>query len=268
MNIVLTFRYPLMLPLVGKCARILGKSVNGGEIAEMPLKAAACRADRFTYNALDFGVPFAQPHSSFERGEFGNTPTILESKYMSDVTRILSKMAKGDTAASEALLPLVYEELRRLAVFRMSSEQPGQTLQPTALVHEAYIRLVGSTQENGWDNRGHFFAAAAEAMRRILVDNARRKSRQMHGGEMRRHDVDQMDELSAPEKSDQILSVHESLEKLESLNPTAATLVKLRYFAGFTNREAAEMLRVSPRKATQIWTYARSWLLADMEQQT
>ncbi len=186
---------------------------------------------------------------------------------MSDVTRILSKIAQGDASASEDLLPLVYEELRRLAMYRMSNEKPGQTLQPTALVHEAYIRLVGSIEGDGWNNRGHFFAAAAESMRQILVDNARRKSRQVHGGDMKRHDLDHIDEVSAPEKSEEILVVDASLEKLESVNSTAATLVKLRYFAGFTNSEAAEMLSVSPRKATQIWTYARSWLLADIEKQ-
>ena len=186
---------------------------------------------------------------------------------MSDVTQILSKIAQGDTAASEDLLPLVYDELRRLAVFRMSTERPGQTLQPTALVHEAYIRLIGSTEGESWSNRGHFFAAAAEAMRRILVDNARRKGRQVHGGEMKRHDLEEIGDISAPEKSAEILMIHASLEKLESVNPTAATLVKLRYFAGFTNHEAAEMLGVSARKATQIWTYARTWLLADIEKQ-
>ena len=187
---------------------------------------------------------------------------------MSDVTEILSKVARGDAAASEDLLPLVYDELRRLAVFRMANEKPGQTLQPTALVHEAYIRLVGSAEGDSWSNRGHFFAAAAESMRRILVDNARRKSRQIHGGKMKRHDLDHISDISAPEKSEEILMVDASLEKLESVNPIAATLVKLRYFAGFTNNEAAEMLGVSPRKATQIWTYARSWLLADIEKQS
>ena len=186
---------------------------------------------------------------------------------MSEVTQILSQIAQGDASASEDLLPLVYEELRRLAVYRMSSEKPGQTLQPTALVHEAYIRLVGSTEGESWNNRGHFFAAAAEAMRRILVDNARRKGREVHGGDMKRHDLDHIDDVSAPEKSEEILMVDASLEKLESVDLTAATLVKLRYFAGFTNNEAAEMLSVSPRKATQIWTYARSWLLNDIEKQ-
>ena len=186
---------------------------------------------------------------------------------MSDVTQILSKIAQGDSSASEDLLPLVYEELRQLAVYRMSKEKPGQTLQPTALVHEAYLRLVGSTQGENWENRGHFFAAAAEAMRRILVDNARHKNRQIHGGDMKRHDLDHIDDVSAPERSEEILMVDASLEKLDSVNPTAATLVKLRYFAGFTNNEAADMLGVSPRKATQIWTYARSWLLADIEKQ-
>ena len=187
---------------------------------------------------------------------------------MSDVTKMLSKIAEGDSSASEDLLPLVYDELRKLAMYRMSNEKPGQTLQSTALVHEAYIRLVGSKNGVGWNNRGHFFAAAAESMRRILVDNARRKSRQVHGGEMKRHDLNHIDEISATEKTDEMLAIDAALEKLEAVNPEAATLVKLRYSAGFTNNEAAEMLGVSPRKATQIWTYARTWLLAEIEKQT
>lgn len=187
---------------------------------------------------------------------------------MSDVTQILSKIEQGDASASTELLPLVYEELRKLAAYRLANEKPGQTLQPTALVHEAYIRLVGSAEGQSWDNRGHFFAAAAESMRRILVENARRKGRQIHGGGMKRHDLDQMAELSSDVKSDEILTVDAALERLEAVNSIASKLVKLRYFAGFNNSEAAEILGISPRKATQIWTYARSWLWTDIDKQS
>ena len=184
---------------------------------------------------------------------------------MTDVTSILSQIESGDPSAAEQLLPLVYEELRKLAAAKLAQEKPGQTLQATALVHDAYLRLIGPGEAQAFDNRGHFFAAAAEAMRRILVDKARRKGRLKHGAELVRHELDDID-IAAPAKPDEILAIDEALNKLESTNEIAAQLVKLRYFAGLTIREAAEVLGVSSRKANQIWAYARVWLLAEMGQ--
>ncbi len=182
---------------------------------------------------------------------------------MSEVTRILSAIGQGEPQAAEELLPVVYDELRKLAVHRLAQEKPGQTLQATALVHDAYIRLVDVEKSQDWNSRGHFFAAAAEAMRRILVENARRKSRSKRGGNLVRRQFDEID-IEAPVKSDEVLAIDESLDKLTSNNDTAARLVKLRYFAGLTNQEAADVLGISPRKANQIWAYARAWLLAEM----
>jgi RNA polymerase sigma factor (TIGR02999 family) len=182
---------------------------------------------------------------------------------MTDVTRILSAIEQGDASAAEQLLRLVYDELRKLASQKMAQEAPGQTLQATALVHEAYIQLVDVDQARHWDSRGHFFAAAAEAMRRILVQKARRKARQKHGGNLKRHDLDHV-EIVAPATPEEILAVHEALARLQSVNQPAAQLVKLRYFAGMTIPEAADSLAMSPRKANQLWTYARAWLLAEM----
>jgi RNA polymerase sigma factor (TIGR02999 family) len=182
---------------------------------------------------------------------------------MSDVTRILSAIEQGEQQAAEALLPLVYDELRKLAAAKLAQERPGQTLQATALVHEAYIRLVGVDQAQQWNSRGHFFAAAAEAMRRILVEKARRAGRSKRGGNLVRHDVDDVD-IATPVDPAQVLAIDEALGKLATHNRGAAELVKLRYFAGLTIREAAEVLGVSSRKADQIWAYARAWLLAEM----
>jgi RNA polymerase sigma factor (TIGR02999 family) len=180
---------------------------------------------------------------------------------MSDVTRILSAIEQGDPQAAEQLLPLVYDELRKLAAARLAQEKPGQTLQATALVHEAYLRLVGGGQK--WDGRAHFFAAAAEAMRRTLVESARRKGRAKRGGGLAAHSLEQV-AIPANEKPDQVLAIDEALTRLEANNGEAARLVKLRYFAGFSLREAAEILGVSPRKADQVWAYARAWLLAEL----
>jgi RNA polymerase sigma factor (TIGR02999 family) len=182
---------------------------------------------------------------------------------MNEVTRILSAVEQGDPHAAEQLLPLVYAELRKLAAQRLVQEKPGQTLQATALVHEAYLRLVGSDESQHWDSRGHFFAAAAEAIRRILVENARRKGRLKRGAEFARHDVHEI-EIVAPGKPADILAIDEALCKLESTNDVAARLVKLRYFAGLTVKQAAAALGVSSRKADQIWAYARVWLLAEI----
>ncbi|HUG20053.1 MAG TPA: ECF-type sigma factor [Planctomycetaceae bacterium] len=182
---------------------------------------------------------------------------------MSDVTQILGQIEDGDPSAAEKLLPLVYEELRKLAAARMADERSDHTLQATALVHEAYMRLVDVEKVQKWDSRGHFFAAAAEAMRRILVEKARFKSRQKHGGEIARIDNDVHD-LIAPSSPGEVLAVHDALDALESINEPAARLVKLRYFAGMTIPDAAEALAISPRKADQLWSYARAWLLAEI----
>ena len=178
---------------------------------------------------------------------------------MNDVTRVLSAIEHGDPAATEQLLPLVYDELRELAARRLAREKPGQTLQATALVHEAYLRLVDPDQSPGWDNRGHFFAAAAEAMRRILVDRARDKRRLRRGGGQRRIDLDLAEiPLDAPDAD--LMALDEALEKLEREDPACATLVKLRFFAGLTQEEAARSLGVGRRTADRHWAYAKAWL--------
>jgi RNA polymerase sigma factor (TIGR02999 family) len=179
---------------------------------------------------------------------------------MLDVTRILSQIESGDPKAAEQLLPLVYDELRKLAAAKLAHEKPGQTLSATALVHEAYLRLVGSQE---WDGKGHFFAAAAEAMRRTLVESARRKGRAKRGAGVAALDLGAI-EIVAPGKPDEVMAIDEALSKLESQNAVAAQLVKLRYFAGFSLREAAAALDVSSRKADQIWAYARAWLMAEI----
>jgi RNA polymerase sigma factor (TIGR02999 family) len=177
---------------------------------------------------------------------------------MTDVTRILTAIEQGDTRAAEQLLPLVYDELRKLAAEKMAREKPGQTLDATALVHEAYLRLVGGDRPQHWDGRGHFFAAAAEAMRRILVEAARRKGRIKHGGGRDREPGE--GDLPAPERPGRLLALDEALDRLAAGNAQAAELVKLRHFAGFSNAEAAALLGMSPRKANQVWAYARAWL--------
>lgn len=183
---------------------------------------------------------------------------------MSEVTRILSAIEQGDPSAAEQLLPLVYDELRKLAAQKLAQEKPGQTLQATALVHEAYLRLVGEDKGRHWDNRGHFFAAAAQAMRRILVDDARRKRTVRHGGQVRRLDVD-VDRLEDSRHADEILAVDEALEKLAQENPPVAQLVNLRYFAGMTLEEAAAALQISERTAYRYWEYARAWLQREID---
>jgi RNA polymerase sigma factor (TIGR02999 family) len=183
---------------------------------------------------------------------------------MSDVTRILEAIEGGDARAAGELLPAVYEELRRLAARRLAQERPGQTLQPTALVHEAYLRLVGSGDRNpaGWQGRAHFFAAAAEAMRRILIDNARRKAAERHGGERKRVELsDVIDDHRVPEPlSDDVLALDKALGKLAAEDPAKADLVKLRYFAGLTLEQAANTLGLSRATAARYWAYARAWL--------
>lgn len=178
---------------------------------------------------------------------------------MADVTQILSRIEHGDPEAAEQLLPLVYDELRKLAAVRMTEENPGQTLQATALVHEAYLRLVKGNPETHWDGRGHFFTAAAEAMRRILVENARKKNRLKRGGNRKRQDLDQVPVI-APEIHEDLIALDGALERLKTIDFQAVELVHLRYFVGMTNAEAAEVLGVSPRTADRLWAFARAWL--------
>ena len=178
---------------------------------------------------------------------------------MTDVTQILSRIESGDPTAAEQLLPLVYDELRRLAAQRLSHEKPGQTLQATALVHEAYLRLVDQEQPLSWNSRRHFFAAAAEAMRRILVERARCKHRLRHGGGLRRVDLDRLLEDSS-KADDNLLPLDEALERLATEESQAAEVVKLRYFAGLTIEETAIALKISVRTVNRHWAYARAWL--------
>src|SRR6516162_8947809 len=184
---------------------------------------------------------------------------------MSDVTGILSAIEQGDPHAAEHLLPLIYDELRKLAVQKLAQEKPGQTLQATALVHEAYLRLVDTEKVQQWNSRGHFFAAAAEAMRRILINRARDKGRQKRGGEWQRLELDRLavaDEASEEET----LAVDEALQRLEQHNKPCADLVKLRFFAGLTMEQAAVALGIAPRTAHRYWAFARAWLYDALRQ--
>ncbi|MCI0456622.1 MAG: ECF-type sigma factor [Gemmataceae bacterium] len=182
---------------------------------------------------------------------------------MNEVTRILSAVEQGDPGAAEQLLPLVYDELRKLAAQKLAQEKPGQTLQPTALVHEAYLRLVDVQKVQHWNSRGHFFAAAAEAMRRILIDNARLKRRPKRGGDRQRVDLDEA--CSVVESSlDDALALDEALARLAAQDPVKAELVKLRFFAGLTMSEAAGVLGISKATAERYWTFARVWLYAEL----
>jgi RNA polymerase sigma factor (TIGR02999 family) len=184
---------------------------------------------------------------------------------MADVTRLLDAAAAGDAKAAAEVLPLVYDELRKLAAARMADEKPGQTLQATALVHEAYLRLVGPADVARWDGRGHFFVAAAEAMRRILVENARRKRSAKHGGDLCREPLD-ADCIAAPEIADDLLALDEALTRLAATEPKVAKLVKLRYFTGLTIPQAAAQLQISPRTADAWWSYARAYLQAALQE--
>jgi RNA polymerase sigma factor (TIGR02999 family) len=184
---------------------------------------------------------------------------------MSDVTQILSQIESGDPHAADKLLPLLYDELRKLAAQKLVHEKPGQTLQATALVHEAYVRLVEVDRSQHWNSRGHFFGAAAEAMRRILVENARRRARAKHGGDRIREEL-ASSQVAAPEIDVDLLALDEALERLAEHDAPSAELVKLRYFAGLTIPQAAEILGVSPRKADFIWSFARAWLRREIEE--
>jgi RNA polymerase sigma factor (TIGR02999 family) len=185
---------------------------------------------------------------------------------MIEITRVLDDVRRGKAGAAAELLPLVYDELRKLAAAKLAREAPGQTLEATALVHEAYLRLVGSpvadapgSPEPQFDHRGHFFAAAAEAMRRILVENARRKKAEKHGGGLQRHDAAEMP-IAAPEPAEDLVALDEALDQLAALDPVKAELVKLRYFAGLTIEQAADALGISPATAKRYWAYSRAWL--------
>jgi RNA polymerase sigma factor (TIGR02999 family) len=185
---------------------------------------------------------------------------------MNEVTQILSGIEAGDPHAAEQLLPLVYDELRKLAAQKLAQEKPGQTLQATALVHEAYLRLVDVDKVRPWNSRGHFFAAAAEAMRRILVDQARQKLSLRGGGRLQRQPIEEL-EIEAPEAAVDIMAVHEALERFQGVDAMAAELVKLRYFAGLTTRQAAEALGISTSTADRTWAYARAWLHTALKQE-
>ena len=194
------------------------------------------------------------------------TPAAVMLDVMSDVTGILSAIEQGDPAAAEQLLPLVYDELRQLALQRLAQEKPGQTLQATALVHEAYLRLVDVDQAQHWNSRGHFFAACAEAMRRILVEQARRRAALKRGGASAREALD-ASAIAAPQPDDELLAVHDALDDLTRTDAQAATLVKLRFFGGMTMAEAADAVGLPVRTAQDLWAYARSWLRSRMRPQ-
>jgi RNA polymerase sigma factor (TIGR02999 family) len=181
---------------------------------------------------------------------------------MSEVSRVLEAIAEGDAQAARQLLPLVYDELRRLAAHKLGREKAGNSLQPTALVHEAYLRLVGDTGKGrSFRDRGHFFAPAATAMRRIIIDRARRQQARKHGGGLRRQPLDG---VAAPEPDDDLLALDEALQKLAGQDPVKARLVELRYFAGLTGEQAAEVLQISPTTADRHWAYARAWLRTEI----
>lgn len=183
----------------------------------------------------------------------------------SEVTRILVAIEEGDRQAANQLLPLVYEELRRLASHKMTQEKAGQTLQPTALVHEAFLRLIGGEDQKQWDGRGHFFAAAAEAMRRILIENARKRNAEKRGGKLARCELDEQDAVLDAEDYDTLLSLDDALTKLSREDASLAKLVELRYFTGLTIDETSKILGISPRTTKRNWAYARAWLKREMD---
>jgi RNA polymerase sigma factor (TIGR02999 family) len=184
---------------------------------------------------------------------------------MSELTRILDAIGEGDPQAASELLPLVYDELRKLATYRLANEKPGQTLQATALVHEAFLRLVDVNRPQHWNSRGHFFAAAAEAMRRLLVEKARRKKRVRHGGDCRRVDLD-TELYVSDDADDSLLALDEALERLAVQDPEVAQVVKLRYFAGLTIEQTAAAMSISARNVSRHWTYARAWLYQQLNE--
>lgn len=186
---------------------------------------------------------------------------------MSDITLLLEKIEQGDSRAPEQLLPLVYDELRKLASAKLANEKPGLTLQATALVHEAYVRLVDVDYSQPWTSRKHFFAAAAEAMRRILTDRARRAKRPKHGGDLQRVPLD-VDAVATPEVDGNVEALDQALERFAQIDPDACELVKLRYFAGLSMHEASTVLEISPRTADRLWAYAKAWLLSEIQSES
>src|SRR5437016_1141505 len=208
------------------------------------------------------GGPLASKPTWSKHCNCSTTSAFFSVSPMSDVTRILSAIEQGNPHAAEQLLPLVYDELRKLAAAKLAQEKPGQTLQATALVHEAYLRLVDADQAPHWNGRGHFFAAAAEAMRRILVDNARRKQADKHGGDRLR--VDLPEDLAAEARSNDLVALDEALSRLERHDPDAARLVKLRYFAGLSHQDAAAALGISRGAADRLWVLGRAWLFRQL----
>ncbi|PWU21381.1 MAG: RNA polymerase subunit sigma [Verrucomicrobia bacterium] len=193
----------------------------------------------------------------------GNNPSDLASSSAGDVTRLLNAAENGDLKAAEDLLPLVYDELRKLAASKMAQERPDQTLQPTALVHEAWLRMLGGSAPQ-WKGRAHFFGAAAEAMRRILIENARRKQARRHGAGQPKLDIAQL-EIAAPQPDEELLAISDALEKFASRDKQKAELVKLRYFVGMTTEEAAEVLGISVPTADRWWNFSRAWLFDEIE---
>src|SRR5262245_41364058 len=243
-----------------------------GRIASRTRRMSSARSGRAAGGAVDHSdrLVFLAWHPATPRGltprrwPVAAAAVILDR--MSEVTRILCAIERGDPAAADQLLPLVYDELRKLAAWKLAREQPGQTLQATALVHEAYLRLVGGVPDAHWDGRGHFFAAAAEAMRRILVENARRKGRLRHGGGLSKRPL-AGDEpaVAPPADATDLLALDEALHRLEVASPRRARLVTLRYFAGLTLPQAAELLGISRSTAEADWTYAKAWLKRELE---
>ncbi len=222
-------------------------------LAQLPAKTPACRCPFLA------GCPVVLGYT----GETRTDSPVARVVATSEVTRILSVIAQGDACAAEQLLPLVYSELRKLAAEKIAREKPGQTLEATALVHEAYVRLVDVDRPQSWNSRGHFFAAAAEAMRRILVEQARRKQADKHGGGRLRLDLPA--EITAPGgRSDDLVALDEALTRLEGHDPNAAQLVKLRFFAGLSHQDAAEALGISRGTADRLWALARAWLFRQM----
>jgi RNA polymerase sigma factor (TIGR02999 family) len=254
-------RHPVCAPKIERICQIRNRSPRPGLAGYCyPLVCVAVRLDDATSLRLGSGTPHL-PGLGRWPGPWAIRPGRLSA--MNDITSILSAIENGDPKAAEGLLPLVYLELRKLAAQRLALEKPGQTLQATALVHEAYLRLVGGAQGQDWNGRGHFFGAAAEAMRRILVDQARRKRAGKYGGGLLR--VELPAGLAEPEsRSDDLIALDEALGRLEEHDPEAARLVKLRHFAGLSHQEAADVLGISRGAADRLWALGRAWLFRQL----